>query len=209
MNYWVLLAALILVSCATSQNYRPRYRKAWRKVVNSQAWLDALAAYNNNLSANGGVFYAVPSVREREVLQHLEDPDMEVDQAFLERYPSMVSRAYFRIIAEAEKADSRITGAYQQLVTQAQKEENAKNRQLEKELALAEKRFVAHREMLEGLRSWRSFNRYGSDDLDFFLEEYLPEAYKMYAKGQDDDQIIAFLMVKLADLYHFEERGED
>ena len=59
--------------------------------------------------------------------------------------------------------------------------------------------------MLEGLKSWRAFEKDGSDDLDFFNAEYVVEAYRLYKNGLGEDRIISFLMVKLADLYHLEE----
>lgn len=207
----ILLVMVVVLgsSCSSSKNYQARYRKAWQKVVNSQAWLDALAANNKDALSGTPVYFSVPAVREREVLQNLDDLDLEIDQAFLEKYPSLVSRAYYRIIAEAEDADKRVTRDYQYLSAEMHKAGNEDNRQLKRQFELAEKRYEAHTEMLEGLKSWRSFNQYGSDDLDFFLVDYLPEAHKMYTRGADDEHIITYLMGKLADLYHFEERGRE
>jgi hypothetical protein len=206
---FLVLAALLVSSCSSSKDYRARYRKAWRKVVNSQAWLDALAANNSDATSGTPVYYSVPTAREQEIIENLDDLGLEIDHTFLEKYPSLVSRAYYRIIAEAETADKRIAGDYQYLSSELHKPGNEDNRQLKRQLELSKKRFEAHREMLEGLKSWRSFNQYGSDDLDFFLEDYLPEAHEMYVRGADDEHIIAFLMGKLADLYHFEERGRE
>jgi hypothetical protein len=59
--------------------------------------------------------------------------------------------------------------------------------------------------MLEGLKSWKAFNEYGSDDLDFFLSENLPRAHSMHSNGRGDEEILRYLVYRLADLYHFEE----
>lgn len=200
----ILLAVFFLEGCAPSKQYERRYRRAWRKVVNSQAWKDALASGNAAATASSDPFCALPGFPNKETVAYASGPVME--KAFLERYPSLVSRAYFRIIAEAEAADSRLSGEYQRLYRESRTEEGRENKRLQRQLQAAERRYTAHREMLEGLRAWKAFNRFGSDDLDFFLEEYLEEAFKLYQKGAADEQLIAFLMVKLADLYHHEEQ---
>ena len=98
----LVLAAVLGSSCSSSKNYQARYRKAWRKVVNSQAWLDALAANNSDATSGTPVYYSVPTAREQEIIENLDDLGLEIDHTFLEKYPSLVSRAYYRIIAEAE-----------------------------------------------------------------------------------------------------------
>jgi hypothetical protein len=208
---WILLVlyTLTVISCGSSKNYKDRYRKAWLKVVNSQAWRDALAANNINATSGSGLYFAVPSQGDREGFQSLDEPGMEIDRAFLEKYPSLVSRAYYRIIAEAEAADERISADYQHLSSEIHKSGQEADRRLKRQFELAKKRYEAHSEMLEGLKSWKSFNKYGSDDLDFFLEEHFLEAHEMYIQGAEEEDIIAFLMGKLADLYHFEERGRE
>ena len=113
-----------------------------------------------------------------------------------------MSRAYFRLIAEALDADQRIAQSYQDMYRRARMSESRTNPILEREFELAEKRFLAHREMLEGLRSWNAFNDYGSDDLDFFMQEELPVAYEKHDRGVQEDEIVDYLMRKLADLYH-------
>lgn len=200
----ILLAVFVLEGCAPSKQYERRYRRAWRKVVNSQAWKDALVSGDRAPYASSDLFYALPGLRKKEAVAYASGPVME--KAFLERYPSLVSRAYFRIIAEAEAADSRLSDEYQRLYRESRSAEGGENKRLQRQLQAAERRYKAHREMLEGLRAWKAFNRFGSDDLEFFLEDYLEEAYKVYQKGAGDEHLIAFLMVKLADLYHLEEQ---
>ena len=74
-----------------------------------------------------------------------------------------------------------------------------------KNVELARKRYIAHREILDGLKSWNAFSEYGSDDLEFFKEEQADAAYKMFLNGESEENIIDFLIYKLADLYQYEE----
>jgi hypothetical protein len=124
---------------------------------------------------------------------------------FLEKYRSLVLRAYFRTIAEAEQADARIYKAYADLRSQRKQKAHRDDPVFRKKLENARIRYKAHREMLEGLKSWKAFNEYGSDDLDFFLSENLPRAHSMHSNGRGDEEILRYLVYRLADLYHFEE----
>ena len=125
--------------------------------------------------------------------------------AFEEKYNSLISRAYFKIISEAEEADYRIHQEYLTLNAQKGEMGNRNNKSFRNKLELARKRYIAHREILEGLKSWNAFSEYGSDDLEFFKEEQAGSAFGMFLNGESDEDIINFLIYKLADLYHYEE----
>jgi hypothetical protein len=60
--------------------------------------------------------------------------------------------------------------------------------------------------MLEGLKSWNIMSVYGTDDLDFFKAENKGKVAEMIAAGRSQDFILNYLIYKLADLYHFENR---
>ena len=209
-TYLGILAALLLLvasGCSTSRNYERAYRRAWRKIVNSQAWLDALA-YNTKpgtTRANG--IYSLPAALNEERPE--EHEGILVDEEFLETYKSLVFRAYFRTITEAEKADARIYETYRKLKDQRQLGNNRQDPEYTEALSRAKDRYQAHRGMLEGLKSWKAFNKYGSNDLEFFMNEYLSAAFTMHRKGSSDEAIIEFLQYRLADLYHFEERNSN
>lgn len=200
---WISL--LLLAGCTSSRNeYKRKYRKVWREIVNSQAWRDALAK----------------QARLEDSIPFAEAPDAlipetksgklaSLDSDFVRKYHSWVSRAYFKIIAEAEQADRKISAEYQRLATENLQEDRAGDKRFQKKLQMAKERYEAHTQMLEGLKSWKAFNEFGSDDLDFFREEYVDRAYMMYQRRPDEERIINFLMVKLADLYHIEERRLD
>lgn len=122
---------------------------------------------------------------------------------FVKLYNAYVSRAYYSLLREAQKADQYLLEEYNYLL------KNSKNRPdreaYNKELALAKLMYESHWNMLEGLKSWKAFSAYGSDDLDFFKQEHLENAYLMFRKGSSDTEIIDFLVYRLADLYYVEE----
>ncbi len=124
---------------------------------------------------------------------------------FEERYTILVKRAYFKIIAEAEAADSRLKHEYNVLMQRARELQNSRDRDAERKLEGARKKYEAHREMLEGLKSWNILSEFGSDDIKFFKAENREKVLQMYKAGQQEERIIYYLIYKLADLYHFEE----
>lgn len=203
----IFLLATLPMGCATSKDYERAYRRAWRKIVNSQAWQDALVSNYGEGNRRADVYYPLPSVYDNTELRTFAEEN--IDAEFLETYQSLVFRAYFRTITEAEKADARIYEAYSRLRAQRNLKENRRDTAFMKSLEFAKNRYQSHREMLEGLKSWKAFNEYGTDDLDFFLKEHLNPAYAMHRQGKGQEAILTYLVYRLADLYHFEERRVD
>ena len=190
----LLLASGVLASsCNVLKQEQDPYDIAWDDVVASQSWKATLDPIPVS-AAGEEVYYAIPSYSPFNTT--IADPE------FLKKYPAMVSRAYFRLIAEAMDADQRIARSYQDIYRRAHMPGAEGNSILQREYELADKRFLAHRDMLDGLRSWNAFNDYGSDDLDFFMQEQLPVAYDKYERGVQEDELIDYLMRGLADLYH-------
>ena len=199
-----LLLIFLIEGCTSSQtNFKREYRKIWKETIKSEAWLRSLQKDELLASNDAKDFYS--STEDSGVLEgdsYLKTGKMA---SFEEKYASLISRAYFKIIAEAEEADSRIEQDYLRLSSQKAELENSNNKDYKKNLELARKRYIAHREILDGLRSWNAFNEYGSDDLEFFKEEQADTAYRMFLNGESDENIIDFLIYKLADLYQYEE----
>lgn len=200
---YILLFVFIvnLSSCSTSENYfKKEYRRVWKETVQSEAWLNSLQKTPLTEAEPTEEFY---SSTEEVVLATMSSKDRERASLFIELYDSYVSRAYYKLIKEAQNADKRLLADYNRLL------KDSKNRtdksDYKKELANAKLRYEAHWEMLEGLKSWNAFSEYGSDDLDYFKQEQLENAYLMFRKGSSDTEIINFLVYKLADLYHFDE----
>jgi hypothetical protein len=197
----LLLLFISFASCHTSQNYfKKEYRRVWKETVQSEAWLNSL---NKNSELNNELPEELYSSNEEGVLATMTSVDRERASLFVELYDSYVSRAYHKLIREAQKADQRLLEEYNNLLM-APKDKGDKS-EYKKQLANAKLKYEAHWEMLEGLKSWNAFSEYGSDDLDFFKQEQLEKSYLMFRKGSSDTEIINFLVYKLADLYHFEE----
>lgn len=199
-----LLLIFLIEGCTSSQtNFKRDYRKIWKETIKSEAWLRSLQKDELLASNDAKDFYS--STEDSGVLEGDSYLKTGKVTSFEEKYASLISRAYFKIIAEAEEADSRIEQYYLQLSSEKAALENRNNKDYKKNLELARKRYIAHREILDGLKSWNAFNEYGSDDLEFFKEEQADAAYSMFLNGESDENIIDFLIYKLADLYQYEE----
>ena len=192
----VLLLGIIISGCSSLGGKKDPYAKAWSEVVGSPTWKESLTRNVSNSIEKRPEFFVLPESKDLN--------ESAVDSVFKSNYPKWVSRAYFRLIAEATESDDKIREEYQAVFLEAKREENRNNKVIQEDSERARKRFIAHRQMLEGLISWRAFHEFGSNDLDYFLKEQLPEAHEMYKKGQREEHIIAFLMTRLADLYHQE-----
>lgn len=119
---------------------------------------------------------------------------------FIKKFNSLVSRAYFKLIVEAERADIRLVNEYKRLY--AENEDKMDNLIIQEEFTLVYKRFLTHRRMLSGLKSWRVFSEDRTGDLEYFKKEYRETVYKMYRNKASEETMVAFLMYRLADLYH-------
>lgn len=122
---------------------------------------------------------------------------------FAKKFNALVSRAYFKIIVEAERADIRLVEEYKRMY--GAYEANTLNPGSEKKFVKTYKKFLAHRRMLAGLKSWRIFSEYRTGDLDYFKAENYDEILEMYQRGTNEQTMVKVLMYKLADLYHFGE----
>lgn len=195
----ILISAGLLGACNSLQMGSDPYKDAWEQVVQSRRWETSIKEISPSPDLDHEVYYAIPSYGPLE--------SASVTPEFMDRYPALVSRAYFRLIAEALDADRRISKTYQEIYRETRLPENQQDPVLMKEFETAQRRFIAHREMLEGLRIWRAFNEYGSDDLDFFMQEQLPVSFEKYQRGVTEDKLIDYLMRRLADLYHLQHGG--
>ncbi|PHQ61751.1 MAG: hypothetical protein COC08_03690 [Maribacter sp.] len=195
MKIVLILIVFLAGGCSSSKtNYKRQYAKAWEKVIKSEAWKNSLTVENNTSSHQNVGFY--PSTEDM--------PLFDANAEFKKNYHSLVSRAYVKIISEAENANDRLKSEYENWNAKKADPTVDKNAKFKKNLHLINRKYEAHREMLEGLRSWKIFSEYGTDDLKFFKKENLKEVHSMIKRGKSDFAIIGFLVYKLADLYHFD-----
>ena len=199
-----LMVGFLLVSCwgcASLKQEEDPYAETWESVVESQNWKYALELAPDDAAARQEAYFALPD--------WTDGSSAAADPEFVATYPKLVSRAYFRLIAEAMKADRRIRMSFQELSLEIKNLDNGEkpSRKLQRDFETARKRYIAHRQMLEGLLAWKAFNTYGSDDLEFFMREQLRPSLALYRKGAQQERILDYLMTELADLYHKPEEG--
>jgi hypothetical protein len=127
------------------------------------------------------------------------------NRLFEKDYQSLVSRAYFKIITEAEKADVRISSEFMMLEEQEKSTVSGLDKQFKRRKEMVSKKYKAHKAMLGGLKSWNIFSENKSGDLDYFKAENRDAVSNMKKQGETNDQIVNFLIYKMADLYHLEE----
>ncbi|WP_238934451.1 hypothetical protein [Aurantibacter crassamenti] len=198
----VLLFVLLLSSCSvTKPSSDAMYAEAWQKVLKSQAWKDALITETSEPEIESQEFYAS------------NDDEMIIDDSYLKKsevvprfdikYDKLVRTAYVRIIAQAEEADAQIEKEYILRNAVALDADKKKSQDFNQKLKQVNQRYHSHRKMLEGLKSWNIFSRYGTDDLEFFKDENQVEVQGMLQQGKGEAAVINFLIYKLADLYHF------
>ncbi|MFD0799564.1 hypothetical protein ACFQZJ_18990 [Maribacter chungangensis] len=196
----VLLSLLMssVFGCASIQtSYQREYNRIWREMVKSEAFQKSLEK-----QAQEQDLYA--SADDDMIL--LEEPyEVKTNILFEKEYQSLVSRAYFKIITEAEKADARISSEYRMLKEQEDNNPTGMDKAIKKRKELVTKKYNAHKAMLGGLKSWNIFSEHRSGDLDYFKAENRDAISKMKANGEDNAQIVNYLIYKMADLYHLEE----
>lgn len=181
----------------TQTSYQREYNKIWREMVKSDAWQKSLEK----------------QAQEQELYASADNDMLVVDKPLIVKsnrlfekdYQSLVSRAYFKIITEAEKADVRISSEYKMLEDQENGEASGLDKQLKKRKEVVSKKYNAHKAMLGGLKSWNIFSENRSGDLDYFKAENREAVSKMKKDGETNAQIVNFLIYKMADLYHLEE----
>lgn len=187
-----VLVVMCLVGCGASQtHYQREYAKVWKELIKSQAWQESLLASNTE---NTEELY---TSNDNEVLLA---NDAKIEAGFEDRYQALVSKAYFKIITEAEKADARISADYKLL--QDDELSISISKKQEHEIT---KKYEAHKAMLSGLKSWNIFSEDRSGDLDYFKIENEGAILRMIQSGDADHQMVNYLIYKLADLYHVEE----
>lgn len=176
------------------------YAEAWQEVLESQAWKDALVnEITNRTSEDENIYDGY-----EDLVAENDSEKRIINSPFDSKYNALVKRAYIKIIAEAEKADTRLEREYILRNAAALKKGNKRSASFNQKLELVNKRYHAHRKMLEGLKSWNIFSDYGSNDIDFFKAENKIIVQEMLSNGKNESSVVSYLIYKLADLYHFE-----
>src|SRR5690606_32773013 len=121
---------------------------------------------------------------------------------FMEKYDQWIYSAYLKLIAEAEQLDYDIQAEY----TTIQARVNTYNRQEDKEELLEiDKKYTAHSIMLNNLRKWDltlEEVKNPEGELKKLKEAYFDKIYIMFKNGRPENNIIDYIEVRLADIYH-------
>lgn len=193
-----------LVSCSVSKSkYQREYARVWKEIIKSEAWKNSLLTNNSEIQTREAEYYAANM--DTGIAEDQFTTNIDMAALFDSRFNSLVTRAYFKIITEAENADDRLKVEYDQWNKMQQDTGLKKDHTFKKEYETVVRRYQAHKAMLEGLKSWNIFSDFRSNDLDFFKAENKNEVYKMYQNGSTEDNMINYLVYRLADLYHFED----
>jgi hypothetical protein len=194
----VLFVVTSFYNCTgTKTSYQKEYNKIWREMVKSEAWQESIEkqAQEEELYASA----------DNEMIV-LEESRIKKNKILFDKeYQALVSRAYFKIITEAEKADARITSEYRILQKREEQNPAGVDKNFKRKKEAISKKYHAHKAMLDGLKSWNIFSENRSGDLDYFKMEYRSEVEKMISNGDEKNQIVNFLIYKMADLYHLDE----
>lgn len=184
-------------SCTVHQTrYQQEYNRIWKKMIQSQAWKESIKSNSQQQDSTITLYASL----DDEVIAKSTAKNSLADNDFEKQYESLVSRAYFKIITEAEKFDARISAEYQ-LINNNQEEDKISKKKKEE----IKKKYKAHKAMLVGLKSWNIFSEDRSGDLMYFKAENKDDVLNMLNNGDNKNQIVNFLIYKLADLYHVEE----
>ncbi len=202
MGMILVLLVLALGCASTTSNYDKRYNKVWKELIKSQAWKDALENREHPHDKENAVFYV--STEDKAILDKGNVYGFVADDQFSDKYNRLIVRAYEKIIAEASAADGNLEKEYLQWNDSLSRTKKSGDKKFRQNLAEINKRFQAHRKMLEGLKSWNIFSDQGSNDMDFFRAENKNRVFQMYKSGENESKMVSFLVYKLADLYHFE-----
>lgn len=193
-----------MVGCSSSKNkYQKAYNMVWKEMIQSEAWKNSLVANHTKTVSETTDFYSSTA----DVVLTSSNASTSLNrEALPEKYNDLVSRAYFKIIVQAEKANDQLKKEFDYWNSETVKENIKKDKDFKQNQALVNKKYTAHKAMLEGLKSWNIFSENRSGDLDFFKAENEMETYRMLQLGESEERIVNLLVYKLADLYHFEEQ---
>jgi ASC-1-like (ASCH) protein len=166
--------------------------------------LAAFFLFNPIFSQNEDVLYA--SVEEIHII--VLEPSFtsaKTNTKFGKKYHFLVAKAYFKLLAEAEKSERKLRIEYRQYATKSKKFELGDNQIFQNKLNIVFKKYNSHKAMLSGLKSWNLFSEDRTGDMFYFMRENEDRIFKMYQGKLPEKNMIKYLIYKLADLYHLEE----
>jgi len=128
----------------------------------------------------------------------------KTNKSFGKKYHYLVARAYFKLLAEAQKSERKLRTEFERYSFENEKFNREGNQTFQKKLNLAYIKYKAHSAMLSGLKSWNLFSEDRTGDMFYFMAENEDRIFQMYRGKLAEDKMVKYLIYKLADLYHLE-----
>ncbi len=128
----------------------------------------------------------------------------KTNKSFGKKYHYLVARAYFKLLAEAQKSERKLRTEFERYSFENEKFDREGNPAFQKKLNLAYTKYKAHSAMLSGLKSWNLFSENRTGDMFYFMAENEDRIFQMYKGKLAEDKMVKYLIYKLADLYHLE-----
>ncbi len=122
--------------------------------------------------------------------------------SFVKKYESLVLKAYTKLLFEAEKAEKKLKSQLAQYTFENKNFDRDGNPVFQQKLALATKKYHAHKAMVAGLKSWNLLGEDPTGDIVYFMAENESRIAKMNKSGFTNAKMIQYLIYKMADLYH-------
>lgn len=123
---------------------------------------------------------------------------------FIEFYNERLYDAYLKLVAEAKQLDRSVEEEY---ITMYGKINSSKVKDPidEEKLIVLEKKYASHKELLNTLLQWNlqlEDFRNSTNDFKILKDSNIAEAFKMYQNNVPKKEVIHFLEIKLADVFH-------
>lgn len=128
----------------------------------------------------------------------------KTNKSFEKKYHYLVARAYFKLLAEAQKSERKLRIEFERYSFENEKFNREGNYIFQNKLNLSYTKYKAHSAMLYGLKSWNLFSENRTGDMFYFMVENEDRIFKMYHGKLAEDKMVNYLIYKLADLYHLE-----
>ena len=123
---------------------------------------------------------------------------------FIEFYNERLYDAYLKLVAEAKQLDRSIEEEYI-TVYGKMNSDKVKNSVDEEKLIVLEKKYSSHKELLKTLLQWnlqlKDFQN-STKDFKILKDSNIAEAFEMYQNNVPKKEVIHFLEIKLADVFH-------
>ncbi|WP_106793731.1 hypothetical protein [Aquimarina sp. Aq78] len=123
---------------------------------------------------------------------------------FIEFYNERLYDAYLKLVIEAKQLDRSIEEEYNTVYGKINSSTVKDSVDVER-LAVLEKKYTSHKELLKTLLDWnlklKDFQN-STDDFKILKDRNIAETFEMYKNKTSQKEVIHYLEIRLADLFH-------